>query len=178
MIGPWPGFEPGQTGWLGPGPAGRLFLRPPTLTAGNFAALWPTDPKFLALKDLNPFKTVSKVQKTSSILRVGFALSKWPHLHRAYVVGGCLFNFGTVPMTYHKAPTTKFRLFWDADSWNFSNIKTINAFRTLWLLPVLAPFFKVSIVKDQRFHSVANSQLVPNDFQLLKALSHLGLVWK
>ena len=63
---------------------------------GNFAALWPTDPKFLALKDLNLFKTVSKVQKTSSILRVGFALSKWPHLHRAYVVGGFLFNFGTV----------------------------------------------------------------------------------
>ena len=83
-----------------------------------------------------------------------------------------------IPMTYHEAPTTNFRLFWDADSWNFSNIKTINAFRTLWLLPVLAPFFKVSIVKDQRFHSVANSQLVPNDFQLLKALSHLGLVWK
>ena len=67
-----------------------------SLMAGNFAALWPTDPKSLALKDLNPFKTVSKVQKTSSILRVGFALSKWPHLHRAYVVGGCLFNFGTV----------------------------------------------------------------------------------
>ena len=76
-------------------------MRPPTLTAGNFAALWPTDPKFLALKDLNPFKTVSKVQKTSSILRVGFALSKWPHLHRAYVVGGCLFNFGTVHTTTH-----------------------------------------------------------------------------
>ena len=81
---------------VGPGPAGRFFLRPPTLTAGNFAALWPKDPKFLALKDLNPFKTVSKVQKTSSILRAGFFLSKWPHLHRAYVVGGCLFNFGTV----------------------------------------------------------------------------------
>ena len=86
MIGPWPGIEPGQTGWLGPGPAGRLFLRPPTLTAGNFAALWPTDPKFLALKDLNPFKTVSKVQKTSSILRVGFALSKWPHFNSAYLL--------------------------------------------------------------------------------------------
>ena len=83
-----------------------------------------------------------------------------------------------IPMTYYKAPTTNFRLFWDADSWNFSNIKTINAFRTLWLLPVLAPFFKVSIVKNQRFYSVANSQLVPNDFQLLKALSHLGLMWK
>ena len=56
--------------------------------AGNFAALWPTDPKFSALKDLNPFKTVSKVQEASSILRVVFALSKWPrpHLHRAYLV--------------------------------------------------------------------------------------------
>ena len=112
MIGPWPGFEPGQTGWLGPGPAGRLFLRPPTLTAGNFAALWPTDPKFLALKDLNPFKTVSKVQKTSSILRVGFALSKWPHLHRAYVVGGCLFNLGTVQLEFDRF----IRTFWESDA--------------------------------------------------------------
>ena len=31
-----------------------------SLMAGNFAALWPTDPKFLALKDLSPFKFVSK----------------------------------------------------------------------------------------------------------------------
>ena len=79
-----------------------------SLMAGNFAALWPTDPKFLALKDLNPFKIVSKVQKTSSILRVGFALSKWPHLHRAYVVGGCLFNFGTVfkQVHYFQFPST------------------------------------------------------------------------
>ena len=27
-----------------------------------------------------------KVQEASSILRVDFALSKWPHLHRAYLV--------------------------------------------------------------------------------------------
>ena len=33
------GFEPRHTGSLGPGPAGRPFLRPPTLTACNFAAL-------------------------------------------------------------------------------------------------------------------------------------------
>ena len=46
------------------------------------------------------------------------------------------------------------------------------------LLPVLAPFFKVSIVKNQRFDSLANSQLVPCDFQLLKAFSHLGLMCK
>ena len=54
--------------------------------AGNFAALWPTDPNFLALEDLNPFKKLWKVQQPSGILKVGFALSKWPHLHSAYVV--------------------------------------------------------------------------------------------
>jgi len=54
--------------------------------ANKFAALWPTDPKFSVLKDLNLFIIVSKVQETRNILRVGFALSKWPHLHRAYLV--------------------------------------------------------------------------------------------
>ena len=47
-----------------------------SLMASNFAALSPTDPKFSALKDLNPFSTVSKVQEAGSILKVGFALSK------------------------------------------------------------------------------------------------------
>ena len=37
-----------------------FFLRPPTLTASNFAALWPTDPKFLALKDLYSLKKYDK----------------------------------------------------------------------------------------------------------------------
>ena len=54
--------------------------------ASNFAALSPTDPKLSALKDLNPFSTVSKVQEAGRILKVGFALSKRPHLHRAYLV--------------------------------------------------------------------------------------------
>ena len=46
------------------------------MMASNFGALWPTDPKFLTFKDLNPFKNVSKVkeaQEASSILTVGFA---------------------------------------------------------------------------------------------------------
>ena len=38
---------------VGPGPAGRLFLRPPNLTASNFEALESTDLNFSALKDLN-----------------------------------------------------------------------------------------------------------------------------
>ena len=54
--------------------------------ASNFATLWPTDSKFLALKNLNPLKTVLKFQEASSVLKMGFALSKWPHLHRAYLV--------------------------------------------------------------------------------------------
>ena len=40
----------------------------------------PIDPKFLALKDLDPFSTVYKVQEDGKILRMGFDLSKWPHL--------------------------------------------------------------------------------------------------
>ena len=47
-----------------------------SLMADNFAALLSTDPKFSALKALNPFKTVSKAQEASNILKVGFALSK------------------------------------------------------------------------------------------------------
>ena len=57
-----------------------FFLRTPTLTTSNFVALWPRDPKFLAVKDLKPFSTVSKVQEASRILRMGFDLSKLPHL--------------------------------------------------------------------------------------------------
>ena len=62
--------------------------------------------------------------------------------------------------TNYKALTASFRLLWDADSWNFSNIKTINAYRTFWLLLVLAALFKVYIVKNQRFYSINNSHLV------------------
>ena len=47
-----------------------------TLMAGNFAALLPIDPKFLALKDLNLFKTFLKIQEASNILYLGLALSK------------------------------------------------------------------------------------------------------
>ena len=57
-----------------------------SLMASNFEALWPKNPKFWVLKDPNPFLIVSKVEETSSILRVVFSLSKWPHLHRAYLV--------------------------------------------------------------------------------------------
>ena len=53
---------------------------------GNFAALKSIDPKFSAMKDLNPFKIVLKVQGASSILSVDYTLSKYPHFNSAYLI--------------------------------------------------------------------------------------------
>ena len=41
-------------------------------------------PYYLYWKILNPSQSMLKVQEACSILRMGFALSKSPHLHRAY----------------------------------------------------------------------------------------------
>ena len=68
-----------------------FFLRTPTLTASNFDALWLTDPKFLALKDLYSLKKYDKYQESSYNFRLGFALSNRPHLHRASLVMLCTF---------------------------------------------------------------------------------------
>ena len=38
------------------------------------------------MKDLNPFKAGLKVQGASSILRVGFTLSNYPHFNSVYLV--------------------------------------------------------------------------------------------
>ena len=78
-----------QADWFSWGRVADFFLRPPTLTASNFEATWPKDPKFWALKDLNLFLKRVKFQCTGSILRLGFARSKWPHFNRAYLVTVC-----------------------------------------------------------------------------------------
>ena len=72
-----------------------------SLMASNFATLWRKDPKFSALKDLKPFKTVPRIQEAGCILRVGFACSKWPHLHRAYVVTVRKLNLHSVTAIFH-----------------------------------------------------------------------------
>ena len=56
-----------------------FFVRPPTLTTGNFEALLPSDFKLLALKDLNPFRILSEFQEASNILWVDFVLSNRPY---------------------------------------------------------------------------------------------------
>ena len=73
---PWPNLN--QSAWIWDGHGSN---HSQSLIDGNFAALWSTDFKFLALKDLYLFITVSKVQEANRILRVDFAISRWPHLH-------------------------------------------------------------------------------------------------
>ena len=88
----WEWFDPGpprtRADWFecGRGSMADFFVRPPTLTTGNFEAIWPKDLKISAIKDLNRLKKYVKYQEASSILIGSFALSKRPHLHRAYVV--------------------------------------------------------------------------------------------
>ena len=100
----WEWFDPGpprtRADWFegGRGRMADFFVRPPTLTTGNFEAIWPKDLKFSAIKDLNCLKKYFRYQEASSILKMGFALSKWPHLHWAYLLGSRLHLVSTVLM--------------------------------------------------------------------------------
>ena len=42
-------------------------------------------------KYLNLLKNSSSTEKTKRIFNTSYALSKWPTLHRAYVISGCIF---------------------------------------------------------------------------------------
>ena len=127
----WEWFDPGWTRiqakstctqLAGMAKAAHFFLRTPTLTASNFAALWPTDPKFLALKDLLFFLQCIEFQGADSILKVDFALSSRLHLHRAYVVTICnqiwiavaIFSGFFYPKI-HKICCLKY--FWNLEEW-------------------------------------------------------------
>ena len=68
------------------GRAADIFLRPPTLKAGNFEALLCTDPIFTALRILNPFYKHNKNQEASNNFKLGFALSNRPHFNSVYLV--------------------------------------------------------------------------------------------
>ena len=70
----------------GRGRMADFFMRPPTLKAGNFEALWLIDPIFTALKVLNPLKRYFKHQEASYNFKLGFALSNRPHFNSVYLV--------------------------------------------------------------------------------------------
>ena len=54
--------------------------------AGNFEVLWPKVFTFTAMKDLKHEKKYTKNQEASRILKVCFALLKWPHFHSTSLV--------------------------------------------------------------------------------------------
>ena len=120
MIRLRPGFEPGLNALAhrlgGMAKAADFFLRTPTLKASKFAALWSTDPKFWALKDLNLFLKRVKFQRTGSILKVGFSRSKWPHVHRVYLVTVCKRS----SMAVGALCTKTLAYFWQALEWSKS----------------------------------------------------------
>ena len=82
-----------------------------------------------------------------------------------------------IPGLCFYVPTTKFTLFWDMGNWNFANILTNQASKTLLLLGVLPHFSKFHwfyIVKTYKWGSIANSWTVPHQFWPLWDLVDLG----
>ena len=71
---------------LPPGPGPTLTIWPGSTPTSNFAALWLKDPILKRLKDLNLLKRYTKYQEAGSILKVIFALSNWPQLHRVDLI--------------------------------------------------------------------------------------------
>ena len=60
----------------------------------QLATLQPVDlqrPTVPLWKDLNPLNKLISIKRTERIFNTSYAQSKWPHLHRAYVIGVCIF---------------------------------------------------------------------------------------
>ena len=62
------------------------------MIACNFAALWPREPTVSLWKD-DPIVDIVSAQETSSILKIGSALSIWPYFHSVYLVGVFSYRF-------------------------------------------------------------------------------------
>ena len=60
-------------------PLGRIFCCPPTLTAGSYAALWPSETHSTSVD-------VVFVQESSSTFKVFYLHSKYPHFNSTYLV--------------------------------------------------------------------------------------------
>ena len=49
------------------------------------------DPQYVFGKILTFLPNTISIQRTSRIFHTSYALSKWPHLHRAYIISRCIF---------------------------------------------------------------------------------------
>ena len=71
---------------------------PQSLMNPNYEALWPTNTHCISLERSWTRLLIYYLLK-SSILEICFALSKWPHLHRAYTIGEYIFFCCNLPET-------------------------------------------------------------------------------
>ena len=101
----WPGFE------------SRPILI--ILNVWRTVTLQPFDLQRLTVplwKDLDSVVNIFSAQETGSILKIGFDLSNWPHLHRAYVVTVCrvlstvvyIWNLSIRNMMYSRAQNSTY----------------------------------------------------------------------
>ena len=58
------------------------------------------DPQYLFGKISTSLIYRVSIQRTSRISNTSYALSKWPHFHRAYVLGGCIFFSAAVDLCF------------------------------------------------------------------------------
>ena len=96
------------------------------------------------LQNVPLFYTIKLIFRTCQVLP--------PIFHRDRCNAQCVYTqshayMTKIPTTYHKAPTAKFRLFWDAETWTFSKKNDIRCFEYPLAFTCFSPFFKVSIVK-------------------------------
>ena len=67
----------------GPGSSHGQLDVPQSLTDHNCAAFWPTETHSTSFERSD----ILSDQETSSLFRIGFALSKWPHFNSVYLLG-------------------------------------------------------------------------------------------
>ena len=82
--------------WFNSGRVGEFFSNLQLWQLVTLQPLTYSNLQYLFGKDLDIVVNIISLQETASILKIGFDLSKWPHLHRAYVIRDCIFFATTV----------------------------------------------------------------------------------
>ena len=90
------------------------------------------DPQYHFGKISTSLTNSSSIKRTKRILNTSYALSKWPHLHRAYVISGCIFFLLAVCKVWvKKSDTLSFRtismhFLTRIEVFGYNNIKFLN----------------------------------------------------
>ena len=120
--------------------AADFFLRPPTLTANNFAALWLTDPKFSAFKDLNLFFKVYWISRCWQHFKGSFCPVKVTSFFRVYLVTICKQSLMAI---YCSNKTEQFWKDFQSSRMRIGWRHLLNALEVLQTYNIYARFLKV-----------------------------------